>query len=713
MTATRFSPNKAPTPPSIKNAAFGSIIQSRFVILPRLFYSTARRASRRAELVASRLLTATITTAVVLAIAVLPLSLLYLPIGCYVLVETTSSYLRECQAAIEEKVAARLLRKREIPANVYTQLESDEFRLLILEPGIKNDEIRCQLRTCNYSAKIPYTALSYAWGDATKVEKVQCNGKEIGIASNLHQALLDLRDADRERVLWIDALCINQDDISERGHQVRNMKQIYAQARQVLVWLGPEDDAISKAFDILRELKPTFVEPKNLLTLGFKPSYFSASNLDQRTIGFNFAMADESQLLRSGLDPLITLLERPWFRRLWVLQEVAHAKHVTLVSGRATLHWKLLARPVRDLYHSGMALDSITDKAKIGVLSVIEMENARQPAMSRHKRRLLSVLLATHAAECSDIRDKIYAILNLADDYDPERDIDIFGPDYLASPKDAFTRFARWSVARGDLDILSCTTRADVPAVEDLDRLPSWVPDWTRIDNETPFVRYRDIIPFSAASALVGYRPRVTDDDKLILSGVVVDVVKAVGPLSTFTKAEAYEKLTANQKWLNECLDLGYRIHQGPFSNHTCRKAFWRTITAGLTGEGHQAPHDFGLWFHKYLKSNYGDVGRRHTAAVESTILMWASNRRLAVTEGGRMALVPNSTKQGDIIGIIAGARVPHILRTVSTSGEHHIALGEAFVDELMDGRFLQLMFERENRCGKSHAELIRDFVVV
>lgn len=108
-----------------------------------------------------------------------------------------------------------------------------------------------------------------------------------------------------------------------------------------------------------------------------------------------------------------------------------------------------------------------TANAQTGALTVVEMETARRAIVTGTQRSLLSVLLATHSGECSDVRDKLYAVLNLASDYDLGDDIDSFGPDYHLSPKEVFTRFARWSVERGNLDILSCKTNAESKAIKE------------------------------------------------------------------------------------------------------------------------------------------------------------------------------------------------------------------------------------------------------
>ncbi|KAI8225327.1 Heterokaryon incompatibility protein 6, OR allele [Colletotrichum sp. SAR 10_96] len=85
---------------------------------------------------------------------------------------------------------------------------------------------------------MPYEALSYAWGSTDQSETITANGQILHVTKNLYSALEHLRQKEN-RILWIDAICIDQTNLQERGHQVGQMSDIYRQADQVLVWLGP------------------------------------------------------------------------------------------------------------------------------------------------------------------------------------------------------------------------------------------------------------------------------------------------------------------------------------------------------------------------------------------------------------------------------------------------------------------------------------------
>ncbi|UZP36922.1 hypothetical protein NXS19_004738 [Fusarium pseudograminearum] len=533
------------------------------------------------------------------------------------------------------------------------------------------------------------------------------------IASNLHQALLHLRHPRRARVLWIDALCINQDDSNERGQQVQLMRDIYAQATQVIAWLGEGTRDSLIAFNYLS--KDPHSTRRGLL-----------SNESWEPIGLDFIVEPHKTFdYKYDLTCLTKLLERPWFRRLWVLQEVVHGENVIVMVGNETVSWGLLAMSVQKLYRSGLILGKSSEKAQAGAAAVIEMESIR-----RSRPSLLSVLLATNSGECSDARDRLYAVLNLASDYNPKRDIGILGPDYSLQPDEIFTRFARWCVGRGDINFLSCTTRSKASESGE-NQLPSWVPDWTDIDNHHPFVRYLDRVPFQAdigLEELPHKPPNITEDNELVLFGAVVGVIEHVGPLPTFNKSnmdaepnQLIDTVVANKIWLNICLKIS---HLARVDSET---QFWRTITATLTGVGYAVGEDFGRRFYKYLQllhdmslyagpdSQISNSAMRYftsqkylSASIESSILMWASKRRFAVTQEGMMALVPNGTKPGDVVTVVAGSKVPLVFREVPhRAGKYYSVLGEAFIDDLMDGRFVTGQVEDYKRSGEGCNRLL------
>ena len=119
-------------------------------------------------------------------------------------------------------------------------LERPAFQLLHLLQG-EGLVIECMLYQgyLSSSDKIPYEALSYTWGSPERTFTIILNGKTLSITNNLYLALQYLRLTDEDRVIWVDAVCINQENIRERGHQVKQMCRIYSEVEEVIIWLGP------------------------------------------------------------------------------------------------------------------------------------------------------------------------------------------------------------------------------------------------------------------------------------------------------------------------------------------------------------------------------------------------------------------------------------------------------------------------------------------
>lgn len=127
------------------------------------------------------------------------------------------------------------------------------IRLVILEPGASGDPICCRLEQCDLREEPQFEALSYFWGPAVDMKEITCSERKALVSPNLDLALRALRYPDIERVLWVDALCINQVDKVELDAQVNMMGYIYSCAERVLVWLGVEDQKDSAAIDAIQE----------------------------------------------------------------------------------------------------------------------------------------------------------------------------------------------------------------------------------------------------------------------------------------------------------------------------------------------------------------------------------------------------------------------------------------------------------------------------
>jgi hypothetical protein len=151
--------------------------------------------------------------------------------------------------------------ERNIDMAIYTyqpiDLEVPAVRLLRLLRGFFEDDIRCELfdGQINQSEQgVPYEALSYTWGSTAKYAEITLYGRKVHVTSNLYMALLHLRYEDEDRILWIDAICINQNDDREKTHQVQQMGRIYKEAEKVIIWLGEGTEESNRAMDLMKSL---------------------------------------------------------------------------------------------------------------------------------------------------------------------------------------------------------------------------------------------------------------------------------------------------------------------------------------------------------------------------------------------------------------------------------------------------------------------------
>lgn len=185
------------------------------------------------------------------------------------------------------------------------------IRVCVLSPGKPSDQISCHLITVDLEDDPEFEALSYEWRvlEHTK-EDIILGGSPYSIGGNLHYALMELRSQDTERRLWIDALCINQEDVTERGFQVGLMSRIYGQAQNVLVWLGPPSDDSDVAMSLL-----------DVCAQHARHNYLPIKSPDEPDF-------DKSQPVA-----LLNVLERTYWKRVWIIQEIMLARNIVLHCG--------------------------------------------------------------------------------------------------------------------------------------------------------------------------------------------------------------------------------------------------------------------------------------------------------------------------------------------------------------------------------------------
>jgi ankyrin repeat protein len=295
-------------------------------------------------------------------------------------------------------------------------LESSSFRLIRLLYG-EDGPIQCELFDAwlhDTNATIEYEALSYTWGGMDKPYEIEIYGRGMPVTTNLLQALRRLRYPDRDRILWIDAICIDQKNHKERVHQVRQMASIYKRAEQVVIWLGQATSEIDLVFRHIHGLEE---EALQYGSNSWNPS-------DQRwhdlwtTVQLRLGNVREVSVprLREGLR---SLLSRSWFKRAWIIQEVAMARSARVMCGTKSVSARIFAI-FPDLL-------GITPDMHCQAILDIMPGPSRKHSWWAQTRDLHTLLRKFRDSEATNPRDIIYALLGMSSD---GCDNDTLVPDY-------------------------------------------------------------------------------------------------------------------------------------------------------------------------------------------------------------------------------------------------------------------------------------------
>ncbi|KAK2765754.1 heterokaryon incompatibility protein [Colletotrichum kahawae] len=336
----------------------------------------------------------------------------------------------------------------------YQPLAEDEIRLLTVWPGSFGDAVRCSLAvTTTTRGYEEYDAISYTWaGDDDIIDKsgrVSIASEDFPVTPNCEAVLRRVRQEWTPRIVWIDAICVNQDDLHERGRQVSLMPQIYSRAREVIIYVGEATSDIPALFKHLTWAQHNTTPGKR----------------------------EEIQ------GALARLLSRRYFSRAWIIQEVALARQATLVCGSHTLSWSLVH--VNNLAARGLLSALATEDGSIpGLQAWPPAIQFKAPAF-RTTGDLLRLLDLARNSRAADPRDKVFAVFGLITCPESEG----FSADYTKTPKEVFTSTALWIAQRFGLPALLARTvdvvrRAPVSDAVVLDS--AWIPNWTEDTFQSP-----------------------------------------------------------------------------------------------------------------------------------------------------------------------------------------------------------------------------------
>ena len=343
-----------------------------------------------------------------------------------------------------------------------------------------------------------FEALSYTWGSDELKGKLVINGKLIEVGKNLEAALHLLRALPETKYgirYWIDALCINQEDKSECDHEVKRMGDLYSLAASVIAWLGPSEDHSDDACDLICSLTYKMSVPV------------------WRTHPSQCAYILE-------IEPLYQLLQRPYWQRLWIIQELAlNHKNTTFICGN-----KLFFRQELDV-----ALDCITCTVQYySSLAIKEPLTLDWWPVVEHIRKLTSfdastelsiglntILDLSQRGKCRDPRDKVYGMLGLL----PRKLVSLIKPRHECTVEEVLEDFA-----------------CKIAQLKGLDSLLSWagqvkpmsLPSWS-IDLMNPFPRNH--VQWLRKRCATGYeRPKYDfpGGGKLVCQAVLFDKINSL-----------------------------------------------------------------------------------------------------------------------------------------------------------------------------------------
>lgn len=370
-----------------------------------------------------------------------------------------------------------------------------------------------------------YNALSYHWGNLREPCFILCNGQFVSVSAALHEALSQYRKSDQEKPLWVDALCINQEDLDERNHQVHLMTDIYELADLVIVWLGSCTRRIELAFKRLAYGRPPWEETDIV--------YDTETSGEEEIVTPSRGQACAARVVQSRIEQgLVQLFCKPWFKRCWVFQEILLAERALLWCGSLEMSWSSFVRHCEELEDGNEGMNSLVCELCNDVVLNVEDLRQRFRSGSRQDRPPLSrILIDTWQREATDERDKIFSVLGLVQGT-------VLQADYSLTVRETYMAAARTCILQDrHLGILCLTELSQTESERATDQakleLPSWVPHWGSPGKHTRLKGNSSFPDFGPLSMRPSAKQRLLrNPDELALQGVAIGyLAKPENPL--------------------------------------------------------------------------------------------------------------------------------------------------------------------------------------
>ena len=551
--------------------------------------------------------------------------------------------------------------EKQHPKLVYEPLGAGEIRLILLEPGEADARPTCMMRHFSLDGGLYYVALSYAWGDPADRGSLCCNGQKLYVTKNLQKALQKFQQMGEKLVLWIDAICIDQSNLEERSSQVQMMRQIYQCSHETFVWLGPASSDSDMAMEFMDELYDLMRSKK-----------WRLDSSDVVLVG-SFPYDSPKWLA------LENLVKRPYFGRAWIVQEISASKSVIMFCGSAFIQWETV-----ELISDELGRHRIHNRATPYLLISL-----RRTIQKEDRIGILRLLNRTRRCQATDTRDKVYALLGLAEDVQTP---DVT-PDYhpTVSISDLYKRLTRLLLEKST----SYWNRLMPLSFAGIEfglqcNLPSWAPHWSD-DSVIALGLLGEDTDYNAAGTSAPSIQFITDPDVLVAKGVVIDTIDRLCESLEFSEVDRLEVRHQWQmaaEWEQRCLQFAEKCKPYP-TGDDLREVYWRTMVANQDDEHNKAYREFGINLEAWRQyaASYDPMLYKQYQAWDLAMRVSKYHERLCSTQQGYLGLFPKSAQSTDVVCVLLGGSVAYVLRT---AGDHFLLVGECYIHGFMNGEALQ-----------------------
>jgi Heterokaryon incompatibility protein (HET) len=591
--------------------------------------------------------------------------------------------------------------------------EGRAIRLLNLQPSSDpSSNIKCTLQHVNLDDHPTYKALSYTWGDPDNTAPILVDDKKYYVTVNCEAALCRLRETN-ERCLWIDAICINQKDNLEKTTQIPLMRDIYAFADEVIVWLGhskseqcPSDEARERiAFGQIEDLSSCEDSIKDF------PSFVE------------FALRGDNPISRWQC--VREIYTHSWFDRLWVHQEITVAEKASVLGQHYSTSWDKLARTVLILYERIDTRSLLLEKDPTVaswtsiVMGIVQRDlvlrclhrsfrqqattilDCAKPVMDNLKDgldlelSLFHILKATRSYKCHNPLDRVFAILGLVEDDMGLR------PNYNQTISELFTDVT-WMIIQKQqsLEALCMADVGNSPRTNSSD-LPSWVIDWRLSSGQPARLDYNGYQAASPQNHCSVHLAR--SSSTLEVSGIHIDTVMMV--LKEAEKGNDFWRTSILKLWTDHFKTYPTRCHPVHAYIRTAtadydtvspdnKSRLTEAVVQKIDIVSRRAWNEYITTFKQEMpprddnhQNRVTEVSRMYAGFVERRSLTMHS-RSFFISRIGYMGIGPIVAEEGDMICILPGCNVPLLIRK---EDDYYVLVGECFVWGLMDGEAMEV----------------------